>query len=225
MIFRLLPFLIIVLTSAIGSKVLEIVDHAPLFVKEIKAAESKEKKEPKEDVSTKKDSDAEESVSEEVKRMSNKINGVVEPSQQDDRGPEFSDTELEILQSLSARRDYLEQREHDISLKEASLLVIEKNIDLKIAELQELQKELESILAAYEQKEDEKVQSLVKIYESMKPQDSAKIFEQLQMSILVEVADQMKEPKLGAILAKMDTYKAKELTVELANRRRIMDSK
>ena len=87
-----------------------------------------------------------------------------------------------------------------------------------------LQNELKGIMAEYQNKEEEKVKSLVKIYESMKPQDAAKIFEQLQMSILVEVADHMKEVKLAQVLAKMDAYKAKELTVELANRRRVKEN-
>lgn len=133
----------------------------------------------------------------------------------------FTDIETQVLQSLVARREELEQRESDISLKEASLLVIEKNIDKKIEELKGLQYELNKIMELYNTKEDEKIASLVKVYESMKPTEAAKIFEQLQMSILVEVADNMKEAKLGQILAKMDTYKAKEITVELASRRRI----
>ncbi len=238
MFFRILPFLIILLFIMVGSKALSLIDHAPSFVKELKASEAKKEdvkkettpKEPakKEEVKkeashepAKEEAPAEAGHSDQAEK---KTEEAKPDEEQKPSKPEFSDTEVEILQSLAKRRDELEQRDKDISLKEASLTVIEKNIELKIDELKNLQNELKGIMAEYQSKEEEKVKSLVKIYESMKPLDAAKIFEQLQMSILVEVADQMKEAKLAQILAKMDTYKAKELTVELANRRRVKEN-
>jgi len=218
MVFRVLPFLIIFLFVMIGNKSVDIIDSLPIFVKEINASESTD---------AQKEADFNESkVSGTNTEHTNAAPNAASdnPKQQTHQRPEFSPTELNILQNLAARRELLERRERDISLKEASLQVIEKNIEYKIAELKDLQVELKGIMNEYKNKEDEKITSLVKIYESMKPQDSAKIFEQLQMSILVEVADYMKEAKLGAILAKMDTYKAKELTVELANRRKVKGS-
>lgn len=141
-----------------------------------------------------------------------------------DKAPQFTDVEAEVLQSLAKRRAELEKREQDISLKEASLGVVEKNIEAKLNQLKALQSDLTGIIAEYNSKEDEKIKSLVKIYESMKPAEAAKIFEQLQMSVLLDVADNMKEAKLASILAKMDTYKAKELTVEIAERRRVKNN-
>jgi flagellar motility protein MotE (MotC chaperone) len=135
--------------------------------------------------------------------------------------PEFSKSEMDVLQELSKRREELDEREKDISLRENSLQVVQKNIEEKVETLKGLQDQLKDIVAQYEAKEDEKIKSLVKVYEAMKPQDAAKIFEQLQMSVLIEVAVHMKEAKLAQILAKMDPYKAKELTMELANRRKI----
>ena len=69
-------------------------------------------------------------------------------------------------------------------------------------------------------KENEKIKSLVKVYEAMKPQDAAKIFEQIDMDILLSVAVHMKEAKLAQILSKMNPEKAKELTVELISYRK-----
>lgn len=221
----------------VGSKALNLIDHAPVLIKEINASEAKKedakkedahKEEPKKEetkpaAKEEKDPHAEKSA-EVVTDVEKAINGEEEKKDEKPAKPEFSDIEIDILQSLAQRRGELEQRDKDISLKEASLTVIEKNIDMKIEELKSLQNELKGIMAEYQAKEEEKLKSLVKIYESMKPQDAAKIFEQLQMSILVEVAQQMKEAKLAQILAKMDAYKAKELTVELANRRRVKEN-
>lgn len=135
----------------------------------------------------------------------------------------MTDTEIDILQSLSQRRMELDEREKDLSLRESSLKVLEQNIQGKIGELQDLQSKVSAILQEYQNYEQDKIIGLVKIYEAMKPQDAAKVFDQLEMKILIEIADNMKEAKLAQILSKMDAYKAKEVTVELANRRKLKD--
>ncbi len=133
----------------------------------------------------------------------------------------FSPTEAAILQELAARREQLDQREKEILTKENSLIVIENNINKKIIKVQEIQEQLKFMLAQYEIKEDEKIKSLVKVYEAMKPLEAAKIFEKLDMPILLSVASNMKEAKLAMIIAKMDPSSAKDLTMELSNYRKV----
>ena len=53
----------------------------------------------------------------------------------------------------------------------------------------------------------------------MKPKDAARIFEQLDMVVLLDVIERMKERKSAPILAKMKPQRAKEITLELAQRR------
>ena len=66
------------------------------------------------------------------------------------------------------------------------------------------------------QNDDKKIQKLVKVYESMKPKEAAKIFNDLQIGVLVELALNMKESRLAAILSEMTPEKARELTSILA---------
>lgn len=213
----------------IGSKVSDILEISSTLnlvgIRSISAQEKPAEK-PEEEKSPAKDEAKSESKESEENKKDDFISKQVEKpteGEQDSSAPKvyFTKTELELLQSLSVRKKELEDREKSISLKENSLSVIESNISVKIKELQSLQVQLNDILKQYEQKEDEKIRSLVKVYENMKPNEAAKIFDQLQMSILLEVAVRMKEAKLAQIIAKMDTYKAKELTVELANRRKV----
>jgi flagellar motility protein MotE (MotC chaperone) len=75
---------------------------------------------------------------------------------------------------------------------------------------------VQSYLKTYDQKHIENMQSLVKMYESMKPKDAARIFEQLQMDVLLEVATNMKERQMAAIMAEMSPDAAKALTMEMA---------
>ena len=72
-----------------------------------------------------------------------------------------------------------------------------------------------------DEKQEAQLRSLVKIYENMKPKEAARIFEGLDMTILLEVIDRMKERKSAPILARMDPDKAKEVTVELADRHKL----
>lgn len=130
----------------------------------------------------------------------------------------FQGTELEILKRLAKRRDVLEQWENDIKIKEDVLNITQNKIDKKISELRELKKEVENVLQEYENKEDSKIKSLVKIYESMKPAAAAAIFTELDMETLLKIVDNMKESKAALILSKMRPQLAKELTMRFAER-------
>jgi len=133
----------------------------------------------------------------------------------------FQGTELEILKRLSKRRDVLEQWENDLKIKEDVLAITQNKIDGKITELRELKKEVENVLQEYENKENKKTKSLVKIYESMKPAAAALIFTELDMDTLLKIVDNMKEAKAALVLAKMRPKLAKELTMRFAERGRL----
>jgi flagellar motility protein MotE (MotC chaperone) len=133
----------------------------------------------------------------------------------------YSESEVQILQSLARRRDALEQREGEITMRENLLRAAEKRIDQQIAELKKIEDTIQALLKQYDAQEEAKMKSLVKIYESMKPKDAARIMEQLEMPILLEVSARMREQKMAAILAQMNSEKAKAVTVELATRRQL----
>lgn len=133
----------------------------------------------------------------------------------------LSQTEMDVLQKLTERRNGLDGREKDIERREAMLKAAEDQIERKISEMRSLQNTIEGLLRQYNDQEDNKMRSLVKIYENMKPKEAAKIFEQLDMPIMLEVVERMKEQKVAPILAEMDPAKARTITSELAQRRQI----
>lgn len=130
----------------------------------------------------------------------------------------MSRAELDLLQDLVNRREELNQRESQISVRERLLETAEHRIDVKIAQLQDLEERIAVLVSTYEANENEQLGSLVKVYETMKPKDAAKIFETLDMSIQLDVAIRMKETKMASIMAEMSIEKAELLTSELANR-------
>ena len=83
-------------------------------------------------------------------------------------------------------------------------------------------KEGEAKIAVAAEKKDEaeagRFKGLVTMYENMKARDAAKIFDRLEMSVLLEVASQIKPRQMAEILAQMAPDMAERLTVELASR-------
>lgn len=127
--------------------------------------------------------------------------------------------EIELLQSLHARREELDQRERAFELREKTLGAAERALEAKLDELKKLQKRVEKLLTQYDEEQEERMHSLVKIYENMKPKHAARIFEGLEMDILLDVLERMREAKSAPILALLKPERAKLLTVELAERR------
>ena len=134
---------------------------------------------------------------------------------------QMTDEEITLLQSLSQRREELEQRAREIDEREVLLKAAEQRIEEKIAELERLQGTIEGLLVKHDEQSETQIQSLVKIYESMKPKDAARIFEELDMDVLLEVVERMKERKTAPILAEMNPDRAKTVTLELAQRREL----
>ena len=133
----------------------------------------------------------------------------------------YSDEEMAVLQSLAARRGELDAREAQIAEREALLAAAENRMDEKTAELKALQDSIQGLVGQHDEQEQAQFKSLVKIYENMKPKDAAKIFEELEMDVLLEVVGRMREQKVAPILAQMQPTKAKDVTFELAQRRQL----
>jgi len=133
----------------------------------------------------------------------------------------FSAAELEVLQALSKRRDELDKREKKIGQKEALLRAAEGEVDRKVAELNKIRSELEELLNKQQTIQDERIDSLVKIYGNMKPKLAARIFDTLEMEVMLSVISKMSERKSSPILASMDPEKARQVTIQLAEQRKL----
>ena len=136
---------------------------------------------------------------------------------------EFSQVEVDILQSLAERRRDLDKWEEEIKLKESLLQATEQRIDDRLNDLNILKGNVEGLLKEYKKHESAEVRSLVKTYEAMKPKDAANIFNELDAPILLTIVDKMSERKAAPILAKMNPLKAKQLTVGLSRNKRLSE--
>jgi flagellar motility protein MotE (MotC chaperone) len=133
--------------------------------------------------------------------------------------PPVSESERVLLQDLRQRRKELDARAEAVAARESLMAATEQKLTARVAELQTLQKTLQSLDAAQKQKEETGWQGLVKLYEAMKPRDAATIFNDLQMPVLLQVVDRMKDARAAAVLAAMNPDKARDVTAELAQLR------
>lgn len=127
-----------------------------------------------------------------------------------------SNEEMELITQLRERREELEARATKLDLQEQLLASTEKRINDKISQLQVLETRIKEHLRIFEKAEDEKLASIVKVYETMKPKDAAPRFEALALQTQVDLVTRMKPTKVAALMGEMTPEKASVLTTELA---------
>ena len=250
MSFRLFPFLVFACLLLLLVKVADFIQGEQLFSENLLVtsghAEAEKKEEKKEDAKEEKKEDTKEEKKEDAKEGHEKKEGGEGDKKEADKkdkakkdsgikvsdkppenvvkgpeGPQFSASEIEVLQRLRQRRDQLDAREKEMDVREKVLRVTEAKIDQKLADLGKLKEQVQAVLDTYNQKEEGKLLSLVKIYENMKPKEAARIFEELDMQTLLPVIAKMKEAKVAPVLAQMDPKKAKAVTTELSQMRKL----
>lgn len=129
--------------------------------------------------------------------------------------PVFSDSEIAILQELAERREALDIKSKEIDKRAVQLKVAEEEIDRKINQLKEYEQRLGKLINQYSKREQENINSLVKLYSSMKPKDAARIFNTMNLDISTAILKGMKPSSSSAILSQMDSEKAQAITAEL----------
>lgn len=129
-----------------------------------------------------------------------------------------SPNEIQILQNLAARREALDKREAALNERENLIKAAEAKLDARIKQLQDLKKQIEDLIFKATQTQDDDINRLVKVYESMKPKDAAAVFVSLNDEVRIPIAAKMKDRSLAAILSAMPPEEARKLTEKLAQR-------
>ena len=137
----------------------------------------------------------------------------------------LSKSEIDVLQRLAERRSTVEkrerERERELEAKDGLLKAAEARIDGKIAQLQDLEKNIKGLLQQYDGQKQQELDQLVRIYSAMKPKEAAGIFETLDMPILLALVQKMKEAKVAPIMALMTPAKATALTEAITSRKQL----
>ncbi len=124
-------------------------------------------------------------------------------------------SEIKILKDLAERREMLDLKSKEIDKKALQLKVVEEQIDKKIKQLQTYEEKLKAMINKYNQEEQTRINSLVKMYSAMKTKDAARLFNSLDNEIVLPILKAMKPSSASAILSQMDNDRAKIITLEL----------
>ena len=133
----------------------------------------------------------------------------------------LSATEVDVLQSLGARRTELDARAADIDTQSALLDATQKRVDDRLAELKRVEAAVTALLVKTDDAQNAQADSMVTVYSKMKSKDAARIFDDLDDDVLVQVASRMKQAVLAEILGSMGTEKARKLTKMLIMKDRL----
>lgn len=139
----------------------------------------------------------------------------------EDVDDDYSDVKMELFADLSKRRKDLEAKEKELAMREALLKAAQAEIEQKTSELNTIKADIQSLLKQQTEQENQRITSLVKIYEGMKAKDAARIFDSLEMDVLMQVMTRMSERKSAPILAAMDADKARNVTIMMAEQNKL----
>jgi flagellar motility protein MotE (MotC chaperone) len=130
--------------------------------------------------------------------------------------PGTLDAPSDVITQLPSQ---IEERERQVSQREAAVGAADKRLAERVAELVALQSRLQGLESALKQRDEANWAGMVKLYEGMHPRDAAAIFNDMDKPVLLEILDRMKPAKAAPVIAAMDVQKASQVTADLAARR------
>lgn len=131
---------------------------------------------------------------------------------------DYSPAEIKLLQELEHRRIELDRRAKAIDLRERLVDLAEERLIAKVDQLSKLQDDVKKLLMNLSDKEEEELNQLAKIYESMKPQAAADVLNRLDNAIVYDLFRRMKSKNTAKIMEKMVPGKARLISEMLAEK-------
>ena len=132
----------------------------------------------------------------------------------------LSAAEVQVLQALSARREALDQRAEQYETQDELMLAAEQRLNERLAELRQLETHVNDLLGRLDEAQEQRLASLVDVYQRMRAKDAAAVFDGLNDEVLVQVASRMRQANLAEVMGRMDPNRARALTQMLADRAR-----
>ena len=114
-------------------------------------------------------------------------------------------------------RELLKNKQQELSRREEELSRLQNTLDKKLANLQTLEKRLQSMITKAQDIKDKKMNHLVDVYSNMKAKQAAQVLETLDEKISVKILAGMRGRKAGEILTFVRPDKAARLSEALTN--------
>jgi flagellar motility protein MotE (MotC chaperone) len=125
--------------------------------------------------------------------------------------------EDDMLKVIEAKRIELKEKEELLKREEQRLNTLKKAVEEKIEAYTKLLAQVEVTAKKIEEAKGEKLENVVKAYETMPPEDAAARLSVLDETTTLLIMSRMKSKKAGAIIALMEPKKAAALTKSLTS--------
>lgn len=132
----------------------------------------------------------------------------------------LSAAEVQVLQALQERRAQLDTRAEQYETQDELMLAAERRLDERLTELRRLETHVNDLLGRLDEAQEQRLASLVDVYQRMRSKDAAAVFDGLDDEVLVQVASRMRQANLAEVMGRMEPNRARELTQMLADRAR-----
>jgi len=109
---------------------------------------------------------------------------------------------------LEQKERGLERRAATLEAREADLRAAEAEVKSRLDELKAVRGEIQAMLGQLDEKQQERVTTLVKMMESMRDKQAAAILDETEDVVALEVLMRMNVAKAGKALAKMEPGRA-----------------
>lgn len=112
----------------------------------------------------------------------------------------------------------LAERERALKAEEERLIVLRKEVDMKIAKYEKLLGQTEEKQKRKQEEKDVKVDQLVKLFEGMSPEGAAARIAALDDGMAAAILGRMKSRKASAALSVMDPKRVAVIAVKIVGR-------
>ncbi|MES1201022.1 MAG: hypothetical protein ABUS57_06190 [Pseudomonadota bacterium] len=140
------------------------------------------------------------------------------PSFADQAG--LSQSEVQVLQALQARRETLDSRAAEMDTRGQLLTAAEQRLDQRLTELHQLETTVNGLLGQLDAAQERRLAALVDVYQRMRAKDAATVFDGLDDGVLLQVAGRMRQANLAEVMGHMQPARARVLTQMLADQSR-----
>ena len=130
----------------------------------------------------------------------------------------LTETERQILLSLTERKRLLDERELLLNQREEQLRALRDNIQRQIAELNRLQQKIEASMEAKKTQDAENLNKVVSLYNGMDPKKAAQKLQSLDTPVAVQILMAMTQRKASALLEELPPEQAKRVTEEIVRK-------
>ncbi|GIW46232.1 MAG: hypothetical protein KatS3mg078_0109 [Deltaproteobacteria bacterium] len=125
--------------------------------------------------------------------------------------------ENDIIQAIEKKQKELENKEALLKKEEERLGILRKDLEEKIQKYTEILIQIEKALKELDKIKEERLNHVVKLYESMPPEEAAIKLSALDEETAVTIILNMKSKKAGSILALIESQKAATITKRILN--------